>query len=106
MADDPDRSWTRRVMQRTQGYLLANGFVVSEVLPRFHKYHLDDNPDLTSCSLVAVRYGSEGVKDNSESLSGEDIRDFYGAGASLEVKYIRDRREGGRLPSCDYSLSD
>ena len=28
VADDPKQSWTRRVMQRTQRYLLSNGFVV------------------------------------------------------------------------------
>ena len=104
VADDPKQSWTRQVMQRTQGYLLGNGFMVTEVLPQFHRYHLDDDPDLTSCSLIAVRQGYKGVKTTSSPLSTEEIEDFYGDGASLDAKYIRDLRKGGSLPSQDHSI--
>lgn len=101
-ADDPSLSWTREVMRQVQSYLFTNGFIIAEILPQFHHYHLDDNPDLTSCSLVAVRHGSDGVKISSTALLQSDLENFYGAYAPLEVRYIRDLRKGGALPSNDH----
>ena len=102
VADDPARGWTKEVMKGVQRYLFANGFVIREVLPQFHKYHLDDDPDLTSCSLIAVRDGGEGVKSCSEALPGEDFESFYGRCLPLVVRYVKDHRSGGALPSSDY----
>ena len=34
---------------------MRQGFRVAEMLPEFHRYHLDDDPELTSCSLVVER---------------------------------------------------
>ena len=89
-------------MKQVQGYLFSNGFIIAEVLPQFHHYHLDDNPDLTSCSLVAVRYENEGLKSDSEALPKSDLQNFYGACAPLDVRYVLDRRKGGALPSFDH----
>ena len=91
-------------MKQTQDYLGSNGFVVAEVLPQFHHYHLDDDPNLTSCSLIAVRLGDSGVKSVSESLPREALENFYGAFAPLNVRYVLDLRKGGALPSFDYHL--
>lgn len=104
VADDPGLPWTREVLKQTQDYLLSNGFIITEVLPQFHHYHLDDNPTLTSCSLIAVRRGDEGVKSASEGLPRETLENFYGAFAPLNVRYVLDRRKGGALPSLDYHL--
>ena len=102
VADDPGLPWTWEVKKQTQDYLRSNGFVVAEVLPQFHHYHLDDQPNLTSCSLIAVRHGDEGVKSASEGLPREDLENFYGAFAPLNVRYVLDLRKGGAFPSQDY----
>ncbi len=102
VADDPTLPWTKDVMKQVQGYLFSNGFVITEMLPRFHHYHLDDDPDLTSCSLIAVRHGDEGVKSSSKALPKEDLEDFYGAYSPLTVQYVLDLRKGGTLPSFDH----
>ncbi len=102
VADDPTLSWTKEVLKDVQEYLLANGYVVRELLPQFHRYHLDDDPDLTSCSLIAVRDGKNGVKSLSRKLPKEDLKNFYGEFSSLDVRYVRDHRKGGALPSCDH----
>src|SRR5258707_13525671 len=48
-ADDPNFGWTRTVLFATQRFAMQNGFAISELLPEFHHYHLDDSPELTSC---------------------------------------------------------
>ena len=104
VADDPTLSWTSEVIRQVQLFLYSNGFVMNEQLPRFHRYHLDDDPNLSSCSIIASRYGAEGVKTNSTALPKEDLENFYGKFSPLTVRYVRDHRRGGTLPSSDHSL--
>ena len=103
-ADDPTLPWTKQVMQQVQSYLLENGLVINEMLPRFHHYHLDDDPDLTSCCLIAVRLGVEGIKSTSEALTPGDLEQFYGEYSPLDARYVRDLRKGGTLPSLDHEI--
>lgn len=102
IADDPDLEWTRVVSKQTQTFLLNNGFLIAELVPSFQRYHLDDNPDLTSCSIIAVRHGCEGVKSSSLPLTKRELENFYGANNPLAVQYIKDDRAGGKFPSKDY----
>ena len=91
-------------MKQTQDYFRSNGYVIAEILPQFHHYHLDDDPNLTSCSMIAIRHGSEGVKSTSEGLPHAALENFYGAFAPLNVRYVLDLRKGGVFPSQDYQL--
>ena len=102
IADDPTLGWTRTVSKQTQKFLLNNGFSITELVPNFQRYHLDDNPDLTSCSILAVRHGCDGVKSSSIPLSKRELENFYGANAPLGVQYIKDDRAGGKFASKDY----
>ena len=102
IADDPNLGWTRFVSRQTQKFLLNNGFTVSELVPNFQRYHLDDNPDLTSCSIIAVRHGCDGMKSSSLALPKCDLENFYGASAPLSVQYVKDDRAGGKFASKDY----
>ena len=106
LADDPKLSWTRSVMKQAQEYLYSNGFIVTELVPQFHRYHLDDDPELTSCSLIAVRYGEDGLKSGSEALPSEHLENFYGKSSPLKVKYVRDLTRGGLLPSSDHCFEE
>ena len=89
-ADNPTLPWAKVAMKRVQSYLVENGFIMAEMLPQFHRYHLDDDPELTSCSLIAVRHGSEGLKSDSEALSRGNFDKFYGASTPLSVRYVLD----------------
>ena len=102
IADDPSLGWTRTISKQAQKFLLDNGLLIAELVPRFQHYHLDDKPDLTSCSIIAVRHGCDGIKSSSQPLPEDDLRNFYGQHAPLSVHYIRDNRAGGKLPSKDY----
>lgn len=90
IADVPDLSWTRQVLQHTQKHILENGFIVSEMIPRFHKYHLDDDPDLTSCSIIVERLSPISNSYNSIPLNEDELEKFYGMHEPLRYKYIKD----------------
>lgn len=102
IADDPNLGWTKAVSRQAQKFLLNNGFLISELVPNFQRYHLDDHPDLTSCSIIAARLGDNGLKSSSHALPKRDLENFYGANAPLGVQYIRDHRAGGKFASKDY----
>ena len=102
IADDPSLGWTRTVSRQVQRFLLDNGLMITELVPRFQHYHLDDKPDLTSCSIIAARHGCDGIKSSSYPLPEDDLKNFYGQHAPLSVHYIRDDRAGGKFASKDY----
>ena len=104
VADDPSLSWTKLVIKQVQQQMLDNGYIIAEMLPQFHHYHLDDDPELTSCSLIAVRHDADRVKSTSQALPPEELNNFYGAFAPLTIRYVIDLRKGGALPSLDYNL--
>lgn len=95
---NPSLPWTTQVMNRVQMYLLENGYTMAEIVPQFHHYHLDDNPDLTSCSLIAVRDPKAGVHLTSAPLPTEVYQDFYGACSPLRVRYVRQVPEDCNSP--------
>jgi predicted methyltransferase len=103
-ADDPAFAWTRLVMLATQRSVVTSGFVVSELLPEFHHYHLDDSPDLTSCSMVIRRVEYAPRNYSSQPLPTSMLSNFYGEESPLRVRYVRDTTRGGKLPSKDHTM--
>ncbi len=104
VADYDELPWTRDVLLNTEQYMLASGFVIREMLPRFHHYHLDDAPELTSCSLVVQRVVKPGKRYTSRPLSREILDNFYGEEAPLRARCIRDLTHGRKRPSRDYEV--
>lgn len=104
IGDHPDYPWTHEVLTKTQGHVFKEGFQIAEMLPCFHKYHLDDNPDLTSCSLLIRRKGIEVKAYDSKPLPEEDLENFYGYKAPLRAQYIKDLCEGGKYLSRDVKI--
>lgn len=105
VADYSQLAWPRAVLYNTQRFLLDKGFVIVEMVPEFHHYHLDDTPDLTSCSLVARRAQPiEHQPYDSHALGSSALLQFYGEEAPLKIRYVRDLRQGGKVPSRDYSM--
>lgn len=104
VADHPGYPWTRDVLVSTQRLVMRAGFMVSELLPEFHHYHLDDAPDLTSCSLVVRRVDFHAEGYNSTPLEDQMVANFYGRKAPMVARYIIDQTNGGKLPSRDYIL--
>lgn len=93
IADVPDLKWTVDVIFHTQMYALSKGYIVCEMIPEFHSYHLDDDPDLKSCSIVFRRRCFENCKYASEALSEQELDKFYGEKEPLIYQYVRDLTE-------------
>jgi N4-bis(aminopropyl)spermidine synthase len=104
LADDKRYPWTQTVLLATQRFGEKQGFVVSELLPEFHLYHLDDSPDLRSCSMILQRLEFQPGPYASEPLPKPMLVNFYGKEAPLNVKYVRDLTNGGKFPSRDHKL--
>lgn len=91
IADDPDLPWTQEVLRDTQHRALELGYVVSELLPQLHSYHLDDAPDLRSCSCLFRRIDSDCMQKTSEPLEPARLENFYGKNSPLRFRYVRER---------------
>jgi predicted methyltransferase len=91
IADDPDLLWTQEVLRDTQRRALELGYVVSELLPQLHSYHLDDAPDLRSCSCLFRRVDSALMQTASEPLELARLENFYGKSSPLRFRYVRER---------------
>lgn len=88
IADDENHSWSQNVLLNTQELLINNGFIISEMIPGLHNYHLDDNPELKSCTML-TRSVSVLTRDISLPLNDKRLSNFYGDNKPLKVKYIK-----------------
>lgn len=91
IADDPELPWTQEVLRETQKRAIELGFIVSEMQPQLHLYHLDDAPDLRSCSCMFRRIDGTCMEEVSEPLDRDRRANFYGRDLPLRVKYVRQR---------------
>ena len=103
IADVPELKWTGEVLGHTQKYALDNGFVISEMIPRFHQYHLDDDPELTSCSIIIRRISCLESEYNSQKLDKEELENFYGNNEPLICQYVKDITDR-KYYDADYKL--
>lgn len=90
IADDPDLAWTQFVLRDTQQRAIELGFVVCEMQPQLHLYHLDDAPDLRSCSCLMRQIDINRHPINSMPLSPERLMNFYGKNNPLQYQYVRE----------------
>jgi predicted methyltransferase len=104
IGDHSDFPWTHEVLRSTQTLTNDKGFCVAEMLHEFHRYHLDDSPELTSCCLVVRRRDAQILPYGSKTLETDRLERFYGANQPLKVHYVRDLTNGGKLESRDYRM--
>ncbi len=95
IADDASLPWTEQVLSRTQLTALESGFTIDEMIPALHSYHLDDAPELRSCTLVIHKVGDTDAIGNVR-LAAERLDNFYGRSRALRVQYIRELPVLGR----------
>lgn len=107
IADDETIDWTGQVLLRTQAMLIDTGFVISEMIPGLHKYHLDDAPDLTSCCILARDVSTEVRSTENKPLANDALANFYGRNNPLKVHYVRDLSglNLGKAPDGSYELT-
>jgi predicted methyltransferase len=105
IADDDTLEWTGQVLLRTQQMLIGSGYIISEMIPGLHKYHLDDAPELTSCCMLGRVVGTV-VFQESEPLPHEALANFYGRNNPLTIRYVKDLSglNRGRAHDASYQL--
>jgi predicted methyltransferase len=89
IADSNELTWTDNVLANVQADAINQGFVVKEMIPAFHSYHLDDAPDLKSC-VLKFRRRSGNAPPSSKPLRNDRLASFYGRDKTARVRYVRD----------------
>ncbi len=103
-ADSEQLPWSGPVLLKVQRLLADHGFVISEMIPAFHSYHLHDVPKVTSCSLIARRIEPAPAGYLSFPQTADVLASFYGRSKPLTTRYVRDKTQGGDSPSLDYKF--
>ena len=103
LADVPELKWTGDVLFKTQSFALENGFIVCEMIPEFHTYHLEDDPTLKSCSIMFRRIKSKETEYNSRPLDSNEVKNFYGKDEPLIYQKVKDLT-CRKYPQVDYKL--
>lgn len=88
IADDPETPWTQEVLHASQKCASDAGFLVSEMIPQLHLYHLDDAPELKSCSCMFRRAFPSLSANKSKPIEQSRLDNFYGKLAPLRVHYV------------------
>ena len=91
IADDEELEWTKRVLLYSQKRAASLGFMVAEMLPKMHSYHLDDAPDLQSCVCLFRGVDPGLAPVTSQALDVTRRHNFYGRNSPLKVRYVRSR---------------
>lgn len=106
LPDDPARLWSRLAMLTTQRFLVAHDWVVREKFDAMHRYHLDDDRDLSSSLLLvdhvaAVGRAGAAIPYAGRRVATAEVPYFYGrAVAPPYPRYID--REGNSIFGDDH----
>jgi len=71
--------WSRNAMFNIQKFLTEHGYVVSEMLRAMHGYHLDDEPNLLSGTVVVDRIQRVDSPFKGKPIPEQDLAAFYGS---------------------------
>lgn len=71
--------WSRLAMRNIQSFMVAHGYVVTEMLTDMHQYHLDDRPQLRSASVVFERVTEESCDFFGREFETDELSRFYGS---------------------------
>lgn len=83
--------WSLSVLDNVRSFLLECGAEVSCILPDMHSYHLDDNPDLRSSTIMVERYSSIPNKYCGKKLPDNLLMNFYGHKDIRIPKFVSNR---------------
>lgn len=61
------------------------------MIPQLHLYHLDDAPDLRSCSCFFRRVDPSCMETESKPLQTTRLKNFYGKNSPLRIRYVREK---------------
>ena len=105
IADDETLPWTQEILHKTQHVFINNGYMIIEMIPGLANYHLDDAPELKSCTLITKKIDEVNTIKISKPLDQKRLYNFYGRESPLRVRYIRDLSRLNRRRAQDGSYS-
>lgn len=90
LPSDDTRAWTEEAMRATQEYVLADGWIINHMEEDAHRYHLDDDKELSSSVLLIHRRGLKNQRSRNLPYAGRrvahtEIPRFYSR--SMEPPY-------------------
>lgn len=100
LPDDPARPWSRQAMLATQRFLITHDWVVREKFDAMHRYHLDDDRDLSS-SLLLIDHVAAAARDGSDipyagrRVAATEVPYFYGRAVAPPYPRYIDREGNG-----------
>jgi len=106
IADDPVLEWPQHVLAAAQRFGLDSSHFIQKMQSQMHTYHLDDAPELRSCNLFFKALPMERGPVESKSLAADRLRNFYGRGRPLEIRYVRERKrvDYGKAHDDEYEI--
>lgn len=76
---DIEQKWTIENMINIQSFLLNKGFAIRDMKSYFHRYHLEDNPNLKSASIIVERFSTQSSRYTGQRLPKECLINLYGS---------------------------
>ena len=79
--DDESRPWTRQAMEANESFFQRHGWRIRTKVDDFHRYHLDDDPTLSSALVIIDRLPqsyAEPMLFAGRTVGTDEIPDFYG----------------------------
>jgi predicted methyltransferase len=107
VADDEEIEWPKRVLANVQKFVIGSGFFIQKMMPRMHKYHLDDAPDLRSCNIIIKALpGRQSPGPSAPITDPARLAHFYGRDKPPKIRYVREkaRLDYGKAHDDEYSL--
>ena len=101
---DEERKWTQSAMLSTQRFLANRGWVITDKVNDLHRYHLDDDNELTSSTLIVHDAASITLDESirvydNRRIEHHEIPLFYGK--SVQPPYPRFIRADGTEEYCN-----
>jgi predicted methyltransferase len=105
VADDDELPWAQAVLANAQRFASERGFLVSQMQPRRHHYHLD--VEILSCNLfLRALPGNSPPRGNSDSIEPRRLQNFYGLDQPPKVRRVLERKrpDFGMASETEYEL--
>lgn len=105
IADDDGLPWAQAALANAQHFAWDNGFLVCEMQPRRHIYHLD--VEIPSCNLfLRALPDNQPPADAGGPIDRRRLENFYGLYQSPAVRYVKERRKPdyGKESDSEYEL--
>jgi predicted methyltransferase len=105
IADDAELPWAQTVLANAQRFASDNGFLVCEMQPQRHIYHLD--VEIPSCNLfLRARPDNQPPAGAGGAIEPHRLENFYGLYQAPTVRYVKERKKPdyGKEPETEYEI--